>query len=166
MNFSFMQAVVALVKSAIDGSRAELPSDIDWNQLYIYSKKQTLAPLVYYGLIESEIDIPDEIRQAFDKRLLSHILVDQRQQFELAKIYEAFDKDSIEYMPIKGAVLRPIYPKTEMRPMGDADILIRIQDKDRVEADMIRLGFVSEKESAHEYVFNKGDICIEIHKCL
>lgn len=166
MTLSFMQAIISLVKSAIDGSHAEITADTDWRQVFNYSKNQTLVPLVYYGILESDIDIPDEIKQSFNHCLLSHILVDQRQQFELAKIYEAFDRESIEYMPIKGAVLRPIYPKTEMRPMGDADILIRMHDKDKVEDNMVKLGYTLEKESAHEYVFNKDNICIEIHKCL
>ena len=166
MDLEFMHFVIELVKSSIDGTKAKVPDNVDWENVFTYAKKQTLIPLVYYGIMASDIEIPEEIREKFDTCLLSHILVDQNQQFELAKIYKAFNENSVEHMPIKGAVIRPIYPKSEMRPMGDADILIRIADKDKVAELMQKLGYTAEKESPHEFVFFKGKICIEIHKCL
>lgn len=166
INLEFMNSIIVLIKSAIDGSKAKVQENIDWKEVYKYAKKQSLIPLIYYGIIESDISIPENVQKNFDNCLLSHILVDQNQQFELAKIYKSFNDNLIEHMPIKGAVIRPLYPKSEMRPMGDADILIRVSEKDKVAKIMQELGYVAEKESPHEYVFIKGKICIEIHKCL
>ncbi len=166
MDIKFMHSVIALVKSSIDGSAASVSDDINWEEVYSYAKKQTLAPLVYYGIMESGIEIPDAVQKSFDTCLLSHILIDQNQQHELAKILKSFNENSIEHMPIKGAVIRPLYPKSEMRPMGDADILIRLSDKDKVTSIMQELGYALDKESPHEFIFIKDKVCIEIHKCL
>ena len=35
------------------------------------------------------------------------------------------DENGIDYMPLKGACLKLIYPQPELRLMGDADILIK-----------------------------------------
>lgn len=39
----------------------------------------------------------------------------------------AFDAGGIDYMPLKGSILKDLYPRHEMRMMGDADILIRME---------------------------------------
>lgn len=48
-----------------------------------------------------------------------------RQQHELSVIKSEFEKNGIDYAPIKGSVVREYYPRPELRTMGDADVLIK-----------------------------------------
>jgi len=79
---------------------------------------------------------------------------------------KAFDKNRIDYLPLKGTLLKNMYPKTEMRVMSDADILIRTEQYDRIWPIMVELGYNLKVESDHEFVWKKQNIVIELHKRL
>ena len=159
------RAVIALVKSAIDGSRADISEDVLPNELLQYGNRHKLIPLLYYGAVNSGIDL-GEMCASFENAVLSNIVIDQQQQLALADLQKTFDAHAIEYMPLKGVLLKPLYPKTEMRPMGDSDILIRMSQRGAAHAVMLEQGYTFEKESAHELVYKKGKIRVELHKCL
>lgn len=159
------RAVIALVRSAIDGSRADISENVLPSELLQYGKRYKLIPLLYYGAVNSGIDL-GETCASFENALLANIVLDQQQQHALADLQKAFDAHAIEHMPLKGVLLKCLYPKTEMRPMGDNDILIRMEQREAAHAVMLGQGYAFAKESAHELVYNKGKIRVELHKCL
>ena len=69
-------------------------------------------------------------------------------------------------MPLKGTVLKELYPKPEMRSMGDADILIKTNQYDVIKSLMQNLGYSEKIESNHEFIWKKNNINIELHKRL
>ena len=69
-------------------------------------------------------------------------------------------------MPLKGAVLKKLYPKPEMRVMGDGDILIKSEQYEIIREAMQSLGYTEFIESDHEFIWNKPNIHIELHKRL
>lgn len=166
INQEFEKVVISLLKSALKGTRAEVPLEFDWQELFSFAKSQSLVPLMYQGVTNSGITLPDDIANKMNSIALKHLWADQQQQFEIAKLESAFEKNSIDYMPIKGVLLRHLYPNTEMRPMGDADIMIRVEQKDKAAEVMESLGYAFSYETAHEIVYGKGAVVIELHKCL
>ena len=94
------------------------------------------------------------------------IALNHNQIFELENIYKAFNESGIEYMPLKGAVLKKLYPKPEMRVMGDGDILIKTEQYDIICEKMQALGFTEILESDHELIWNKSNLHVELHKRL
>lgn len=94
------------------------------------------------------------------------ITLSERQMYEINKIFEEFDKNNIDYMPLKGTLLKKMYPKTEMRVMSDADILIKTEQYDTIKSVMENLGYTYVLESDHEFVWSKRGISIELHKRL
>lgn len=95
------------------------------------------------------------------------IMVDKNQLFELSSLEKAFSENAIDYMLLKGALIKSLYPKTEMRPMGDADVLIRTEQYDKIKPIMQKLGFSAKLESDHEIVWDKpGKLYLELHKRL
>ena len=54
-----------------------------------------------------------------------------------------------------------------MRTMGDADILIKTEQYERIVPIMNRLGYLPGVESNHEYVWDKKNMLhVELHKML
>lgn len=162
----FQCGIVALVRSAIDAPRAILPADFDVRAAYAFGVRQSVLPLLYYGFEHSEIPIPDEWRAAAEAFILKNLFVDSRQLAALERIYAAFEENGIDYMPLKGAILKHMYPSTDMRPMGDADILIRVEQYDKIRAVMQSLGFSEGVVTDYELVWKSGDASIELHKKL
>lgn len=159
--------VIALVKSALTGEKAEVPENFDWDNALNTAKKHQIIPMLYYGVQYSGITPPAEIMQFSELATFKNISVSQNQLYALEQIYKAFDENEIDYMPLKGSVLKFVYPKPELRPMGDADILIRQEQYEKVRPVMTALGFFEILESDHELIWDKkGVLHVELHKRL
>ncbi len=70
-------------------------------------------------------------------------------------------------MPMKGYILKNLYPASEMREMVDVDILIDTNQYEQIKPIMEKNGFTFDKESAHEYVFIRMPaVAVELHKTI
>lgn len=158
--------IIALVKSALTGGRAEIPENFDWNGALNTAKKHHIIPMLYYGVQYSGITPPAEIMQFSELATFKNISVSQNQLYALEQIYKAFDENEIDYMPLKGSVLKFVYPKPEMRPMGDADILIKNEQTEKINAVISNLGYVKNESHKGDYdtVWDKkGVLHLELH---
>jgi hypothetical protein len=90
----------------------------------------------------------------------------EAQMAALKSLMDAFEEAGIDYMPVKGVILKPLYPKPELRSMGDADILIRLEQYDRIVPIMETLGYQFKKETDHELVWISDRLNVELHKRL
>lgn len=72
------------------------------------------------------------------------------------------------HMPLKGSLIKHMYPSPDMRNMADMDILIKPEDADRVYDIMLGMGYTCEmKGKFHHDVYKKEPIYnIEIHVSL
>lgn len=160
------KTVIALIKSALCGAKVPLPADPDLEEVYQFSLRQNLIPLVYYGLVQSDFPKENPALQKFFFTTCQFMAVSEQQDQQMEKIFSAFEEKKIDFLPLKGARLRSLYPKGEMRAMSDIDILIREEQYPKIQAMMENLGFSFEKESDHEYVWTFGKTYIELHKYL
>ena len=79
------------------------------------------------------------------------LLHSERQMADVKRIYKAFEENNIDYMPVKGCNMKSLYPAPEMRVMGDADILIKLDQYDKVEKVMNELGFNFLVKGDHDF---------------
>lgn len=158
--------IISLIKSAITGEKAVISKDFDWQNAIKVAKKHQIAPLIYYGLINSCIKVSEDLLSLLENTTCQYIALNHNQIFELENIYKAFNESGIEYMPLKGAVLKKLYPKPEMRVMGDGDILIKAEQYEIICEKMQALGFTEILESDHELIWNKSNLHVELHKRL
>ena len=163
---SFEKNMISIIRSSLDGTAPELSRDIDWERTYEVAQEMQIVPLVCYGIEK----LPNAFSTIESKRLLkstiSYSFFCECQDKEIETVLEAFDKKQIEYMRLKGTILKRLYPQTEMRLMSDADILIKPEQYAVVKSTMIELGYKERVESDHEYIWLKDDFCIELHKRL
>lgn len=158
--------ITGLVKSAVKGEKTVLPNDFNWTAALRLAKRHQIIPLIYYGIINSGIRIPEDVFAQIENISYKSIAVSHSQLYELENLYRAFERSGIEYMPLKGAVIKKLYPRPEMRTMGDADILIKTEQYEKIRAIMRNAGFKEAVESDHELIWNKSNIHLELHKRL
>ena len=158
--------IILLIKSAITGEKHTLPEDFDFEAAAKVAKKHQITALFYYGALNCGISEDLPIMQKLFMLTCGLISLSERQNYELNNLFQKFDASKIDYMPLKGTLLKKLYPKSEMRTMSDADILIRTEQHDSIRPIMLELGFVEKIESNHEFVWEKKDIVIELHKRL
>ena len=163
----FQKEILALLQTAMKGTEPAGTSLRDVRQIFQVAESQQMVGALYCGamLTPGFEEHPDS--QRFMVRYCGYLGHDAAQKEALEEIFAAFEEAGIAYMPLKGTVLKALYPSPEMRTMGDADILIHPEEYPRIEAIMRKLGCRFECESDHEFNwYAPGNCHIELHKCL
>lgn len=164
---TFEGGIVALIKAAVTGEAAVLPADFDWKAAHALAVKHQIVPMLYYGIANGEYTLPEDVKASFEVLTYQSIAVSENQLYEFERVSQAFEKNGIVYMPLKGIILKQLYPQHEMRSMGDLDILIKPSQYEAAESVMTALGFEKLLESDHELVWKKANhLHIELHKRL
>lgn len=163
---SFQKGTVLLIKSAITKAKNVLPTDFDLSLYLDFYNKCHITPLIYYGALSCDIPKNSPAMTKMFNDVYIHILLDESQNHEIQKICKIFSENQIDYMPLKGAILKKIYPQSHMRTMSDFDVLIKCDQYSRIKPLMIQLGFSEHIESDHEYVWASPNLTVELHKLL
>ena len=159
------EVFIRIVRAGLCGEKALIPKDIELESLYYLAKEHRIMNIVFNGAVISDIDRNSPIMQKLYMGAVSELAYHERQAKEIERIFCLFEENKISYMPLKGIVLKGLYKKPEMRTMGDADILIRLEEYDRIKEVMTKLGYEQKYESNHELVWKKGKyLNIELHK--
>ena len=120
--------------------------------------------MLYYGLKNSETQSAEA--DSIFALVYQNILIDEAQKREIAKISDAFQKNGIDYALLKGSRLKYLYPSTDMRSMGDADILIKTEQYEKIREIMLALGYCEKGEGAHDFAWICDNLYVELHKSL
>lgn len=95
----------------------------DCKTLLQIGAKQSILPIIHRGL--KKAGAPAEVVKECDKARLKDTRQYIIQNDALQKIGVALDEAQIHYIPLKGAVLRQLYPAPELRTSCDIDVLVR-----------------------------------------
>lgn len=122
------------------------PGDIssdEWPAIIAAATAHGLGPLLYRVLRQEDGEgVPSELRDRLRREqsavVVQFMLLDQAQQ----EIQKEFDKNEISAIWLKGIHLaRVYYPDPVLRPMGDLDVLVRYEDRQRARAAVAGLGY-------------------------
>ena len=110
--------------------------DEEWKKLYTISCRQDLSHIVGLAIESDETKtsretLAPELEKKFELQKNMAIYRYTNQEFAISEIGEAFEKNEILYLPLKGSVLRYAYPEAWMRTSSDIDILIQEKDYER-----------------------------------
>ncbi len=126
-NFNHYKFLIYLVNCAINEKKAETYFfDIDFDYLYKIAEETMFASVIYNVLLSSSnrSEISNETIKKFEDNYNKNLFKDINQQFELKSIIEFCEKNKIKNLPLKGSVLKYIFPRTDIRVMGDIDIWV------------------------------------------
>jgi len=161
-----MQGGLALMRSAVTGEVFPLPEGFDMETAYPLLKKHHMDALIYEGAVRCGVDPKLPVMQQLFQKYCRHLLVSEGQQRQVKRIFAAFEDAGIDYLPLKGSRMKRLYPKHELRYMGDADILIRVQQYPKIISIMESLGYVEEVESDYDFHWKHPELNVELHKRL
>ena len=161
---------IKLIRFVLNGDVPELPENIDFEKLFAFGKSHGVENMLYVGLRDLHIDVPEETMQKFKTAYEMQIMVEATQALELEAISEAFEEAGIDHVPLKGSVIKYLYPMPDYRKSGDIDILIRPEDEAKADRVLKSLGFdmdsVHNNHEIHSSYKKDPFIEIELHRRL
>jgi len=160
------EALIALIKSALTDTACVQPVSSSLAEVFEIAVRHGVDVMVYYGALRCGFDKNSESMKEELIRVCRSISVSETQMTEVHRVMDAFETNGIEHMPLKGTLLKALYPQSEMRRMGDADILINCSQYEAISGIMKGLGYEEKYESDHELAWDKKPVHIELHKRL
>lgn len=161
------KTLFALLRAQIDGS---VPPKVEREQiepLAALAAKHDMAHLVANGLEQSG-DLPpkgDAQGDALRRQKLLSVFRYEQLRYSYAEICEAFEKEKIPFLPLKGAVMRDRYPKGWMRTSCDVDVLVKEADLERATAVLCeQYNYEKRGLGSHDVsLFSDGGTHLELH---
>ena len=124
-----------------------LASELNWSHLVDKADWYETAALLLHHLEAS--DLAEMVPAPILSRLAA-IKLEQRVRFffflqpELLRVLEGMGSAGVEIIPLKGAFLmNTVYPEVSLRPVGDLDLLARVEDLPRAMETLAELGYRS-----------------------
>ena len=164
---NFQRNVISLIKSALTNEKVNISDDLDWQKVLRLSESHRIGIILYYGIVNLQIDLPKDVSDILQRDTIRSFFISKNQVSAISQLLTEFENSGIDYMPVKGSVLKMLYPKPELRPMSDADILIRVEQYDKIKPVLEKLGYEFGAESLCEIIWKKkGKLYLELHKTL
>lgn len=161
---------IQLIKSTINNEiPSEKPDDIEWRDILNLAAYHKVDELVFCAVEKlqnkPQKDILDKMYQQHEKNQLVNTI----QLAEAEIILNEITSKGIDILPLKGYVLKSLYPDPDYRQMGDLDFLL--EEKDLKEAGEIleSLGYSADdvgSEDSHDVYTKKPYLEVEMHRRL
>ena len=146
MTIGEQKTICMLIKTALNKTVPEQPIAFDIETYISFAIQQQIETLLITGARLNNNLIPNKVKQHY----YAHVFASKQQLDILQRLCAAFEQHSIDYLPLKGAILKSMYPSAELRSMSDIDILIKPEQYDSIKSVMLLLGFSEGIESDHE----------------
>ncbi len=165
-----VQIIMQLIGSEVFGSKLSLPdgscfADKLLVEMLIISRNHNVAQLVASALLKSGVIENSPQKGLYLNEIYSAVYSQEKMSETCREIYAAFDSEKIPYIPLKGAVVRGLYPEPWMRVSGDVDILVKEKDRQSaINAIMKCGGYKQKKAGAYDVSFvSPNGTLIELH---
>ena len=160
------KGIVTLLRAGLTGEKLSLPDGVSMKEIVDIAGKQGTALLIYQGAVNCGMDQKDPLMQRLFMNYYRHLMHHERQMRAVREMFAAFEENGIAYMPLKGCILKDLYPKPELRAMGDADILIRGEEQEKIHRVMQSLGHTVAGENERVTTWKSRDLSVELHRFL
>ncbi len=147
-----------MLSDFLEGNKTVLPENSDINSLSDLARAQECDAILFY---QTRLSSSNSSFAAVSYYALNR-------KFLLKQLHTAFCEKNIPYIIFKGTEIAKYYPKPELRAMGDIDILVKQEDKEKAAEIITELGFIrenthSQNSNNHEWIFFSNQFEIELH---
>ena len=157
--------LIYLVSKTVIGVKPELSKcdSMDIDGVFNAARAQGLAAMAAFAL-NQVIKLPPEYAELKHKAVCSASMFN----YERDKIFDAFEKNKVFYLPLKGIILKSFYPKSFMREMSDNDIYFDKTKADTVKRIMEELGYTCKyfDKNHHDVYIKDSTYVFEMHRSL
>ena len=160
------QGIITLIRSALNQQKMTLPQDFSLDEAIDLINKHHIQALCFEGATLCGIPMGSSPMQKLFHAYCNFAIVANRQDKAIEKLFKTLEDNGIDYIPLKGSRMRPLYPKPELRTMGDADILIRLEQYEAIVPLVLSLGYRYHSQTDHDYCWTSKDLFLELHHML
>ncbi len=136
--------------------------------LHSEAKRHAVANILSAALTDNNLLDGSPIKPHFENEIYTAVYVYEKFNRAYEKICAVFENEKIPYIPLKGAVIRNLYPQPWLRSSCDIDILVKKEDLQRaLDRFTSNDGYVIISKGIHDVTLKSEDgILFELHFAL
>ncbi len=164
-------ALFVLLRSAMSGSplsneeRSAVSADL-FDELFALSKEHDMAHLVAVALSNNGLlEKGSPGSEKFTSSMYQAVLRYEQTNYELDRLCKILEQAQIPFIPLKGSVIRRLYPEPWMRTSCDIDILVHESDVEKAAEYLVEnCGYEKERLESHDIsLFSPNHVHLELH---
>ena len=147
------------------GLNMSIPQNVDWVALIKEAVHQTVLPLAAEGMAALQGGaVPEDILRDARHAAFSAVLAHERMLYSQDQLLDLMRQADIPCVIIKGLSVASYYPKPELRLLGDIDLLVNLEDKDKACAVLARSEYVEQINPYEKDIgFTGHGALVELH---
>ena len=140
-------------------------SDKTLKEVYTFAKHHDLSHFIGAALVKKGIKVSKTAFQYYQNDMFVTVVRMQKISYEYDRVCEALEKAIIQFIPLKGAVIKNYYPEFWMRTSCDIDILVHEEELEKaIETINSNRRFKIGEKNYHDISLMTADkIHIELH---
>ncbi len=153
---------LSILSDYIYNRQTLLDENINWSELIEIAKKHQLLGIIIEQASGNKIDA--SAKNILVNHFAQMIKVKTIQEQCLSEVEEYLNSNNIQHCIVKGSVVAKYYYQEHHRSMGDIDIIVNSNDREKVHEYLISMGFENKSRNInHEWVYMRGVCEIELH---
>ena len=157
MRNAIQDLFIRIVRAELTGGDCSsfTPND----EVVCLATKHQLAHLIFHAYSKAG-------EKKYNAALYRNIWMTEQQKAAFNAIRNSFKDYKIPYIPLKGIVIRSLYPEDWMRNSCDIDILVKRENLPVAEDVLLGLGYTKQGKTAHDVSYCAGKVRVELHFAL
>ena len=157
--------VVELLRAVLEERVPEKkPEDLSMESIYQMAKRHSVETMVYEGAVQIAGSGDGPVMEKWNKRSRLCGRQGSVQRAEGKKLCKELPAHGIRILPLKGCIMKDLYPKPEYRQMCDIDIFIDKENAGKAREVMEELGYVYVHSSGGVDNYEKKPwVSVELH---
>ncbi len=152
--------LIAVISHVLHGK--ELPEQIHWDQVISLAIQHKLMAFVY-RTIAGRKDLPASLVSRVETLYFGSVGEQMRQEHYATELFTALGERGIRYMPMKGYLMRELYPNHAWRTSSDLEILCDQENRETVGQILAEYGFSRTSLRPYTDVWALDHVVITIH---
>lgn len=138
-------------------------SDEEIKALVKFARRHSLDHLITSALLKNGLlNRQSDFAKKAEQSLFRTVITDEKRNYDIINISKLFEENNIDFILLKGSVMRNYYPERWMRSSCDIDILVKDIEK---ACDVLEhSGYTKIQQGSHDVLFvSAAKIGIELH---
>lgn len=149
-----------ILSDHLNGRETAPAEGVDWAAVERIARDHQVAGMVY---VQCRDFLPEGVRTGLAEKNASELYYYYGRVKLFDQVAQALTKAGIPFYTVKGLNVAKLYPVPALRTMGDCDIVVHPEDKEKAHGVFEKLGFRVHGKEEMEWGYWKNDLEFELH---
>lgn len=158
--------LVHLLRCVLENKKpVEKPEEFTFERLYKIAVFHNCESMAFYGINKLENKPEQNLFNSWKRKRDQYVIMSLNQLNQRDVVIKKLTEGGIRVLPLKGCLLKEMYPRAEYRQMADLDMLIDSKNSPKAREIMMSLGYRNEQydNEAHDTYELPPYMNIELH---